>query len=165
MVDIRWEGRSQRSAPQKRHKAPRTRLAQKLRLGRGGKKSHCTWRECAREAPGYLSCLDRGRHSTQAQLSQRLCGVPENLNLSGFGLGSAHNSGLAPCRATWSLSSVDGESTQAVSGANPVWPEHCECSPHRPVIFVCSTPPSPQHDWKSKPKQEITSTHLCHGGN
>ena len=28
------------------------------------------------------------------------------------------------------------------AGANPVWPEHCECSPHMPVTFVCSTPPS-----------------------
>ena len=36
-------------------------------------------------------------------------------------------------------------STRAVSGANPVWPGHCECSPHGPVTFVCRAP-SPQHD-------------------
>ena len=32
------------------------------------------------------------RHRTQAQPSLRLCGAPENLSLSGFGLGSARNS-------------------------------------------------------------------------
>ena len=85
------------------------------------------------------------QHKTQAQLSLCHCGVPENLNLSGLDLGSACNSGPAPCRATWSLSSVDGESTHARSGANPVWPRHCERSPHSPVRFVCSVPPSPQH--------------------
>ena len=36
VVDIRREGRSQRSAPQKRHKVPRN------RRGQGGEKSHCT---------------------------------------------------------------------------------------------------------------------------
>ena len=62
----------------------------------------------------------------QAQLSLRLYGVPENMNLSGLGQGSARNSGLTPCRATWSLSSVDGESTHAVSGGKPSVP----LSPH-----------------------------------
>ena len=115
-VDTRREGHSQRSAPQKRHKVHRTGHAWKLRLGWGGDKSHCTWGECAPQAPGCLSCLDRGRHKTQAQPSLCLCGVPKNLNVSGLGLGSARNSGPAPCRATWSLSSVDRESTHAVSG-------------------------------------------------
>ena len=32
-------------------------------------------------------------HKTQAQPSLRLCGVPENLNLSGLDLGSAGNPG------------------------------------------------------------------------
>ena len=27
------------------------------------------------------------------------------------------------------------------AGANPVWLEHCECSPHTPLTFVCSAPP------------------------
>ena len=51
-----------------------------------------------------------------------LCGLPENLNLSSLDLGSAHNPGPAldsSCRATWSLSSVDQESTLAVSGDKP----------------------------------------------
>ena len=48
-------------------------------------------------------------------------GVLENLNLSGLDLGNAHNPGPASVsgRATWSLSSVDWESTHAVSGGKP----------------------------------------------
>ena len=42
LVGIRREGRSQKSAPQKRHKAHRTGRTQKLRRGWGGEKSHCT---------------------------------------------------------------------------------------------------------------------------
>ena len=66
MVDIPWEGHNQRSAPQKRHTANLRRHA------------HCTSRKlsswdrgsdktqpsiggnCARQAPGYLSCSDLG---------------------------------------------------------------------------------------------------------
>ena len=29
---------------------------------------------------------------------------------------------------------------------------HCKNSPHMPVIFVCSVPPSPQYNWISEPK-------------
>ena len=117
--------------------------------GRGREKSRCTWRECASQAPGSLSCSDREgtkrrpNHKTQAQLSLLLCGVPENLNLSGLGLGSERNSGPAAFRAAWRLSSVDGESTHALSRANPVWPGHCECSPHTPVRL--SAAPLPPH--------------------
>ena len=92
--------------------------------------------------------LGQGRHKMQAQPSLCPCGGPENLSLSGLGLGSACNSGPAPCRAAWSLSSVDEESTCAVSGwggGKSTVAGHCECSPHMPVTFVCSAPPSPQH--------------------
>ena len=67
MVGICWEGRSQRSAPQKRHMAhlrwcscctPRKPSS----WDQGGDKIHCpTWGECAHQAPVYLSCLDLGR--------------------------------------------------------------------------------------------------------
>ena len=121
MVDICQEGRSQRSAPQNRHKAHRTRRAWKLRIGRGWEKSRCTWGDCVCQAPGSLSCSDRGRHKTQAQPRLRLCGVPENTNLSGLGhLGKCMQlrARSLSCSA-WSLSSVDGESTYAVSGGKP----------------------------------------------
>ena len=164
MVDIRWEGHSQRSAPQKRHKAHRT-VAPGNWGGDGEGRSRAAPGRVRSSSSRLPEQLRPGRHKTQAQPSLHLCGVPENLNLSILGLGSAHSSGPAPCRAAWSWSSADGGSTHAASGANPVWPEHCECSPHRPVTFVCSGPPSPQHDWTSRPKQETTSARLCQGGN
>ena len=93
-------------------------------------------------------------HKTQAHPSLRLCGVPEEPEPEWLrpGKGTQPRPALESCRATWSLSSVDWESTHAVSGANPVWPRHCEHSPRTPVIFVCSAPASPQHDWTSEPK-------------
>ena len=109
MVDICREGQSQRSAPRRvtRHTArgaPRNRLD-------GEGRSRTAPEESALVKLLVAELLRPGRHKTQAQPSLRLCGVPENLNLSGLGLGSARNSGPAPCRAAWSLSSVDGEST------------------------------------------------------
>ena len=38
------------------------------------------------------------------------------------------------------------------AGIKPVWSIHCKHSSHMPVIFVCSVPPSPQHNWTSEPK-------------
>ena len=141
------------------------RHAWKLRWGQGGQKSGCTWGVCACQFPHLLSCSNQERQKTQAQLSLCLCGVPKILNLSGLGHWSGHwsarNSGPGPYRATWNLSSVDGESNIPWSGANPVLLEHCKYSPHMPVTFVCSAPPSPQHDWIGETKQETTSTHLC----
>ena len=58
-------------------------------------------------------------HKMQVQPSLHLCGVHKNLNLRGLDLGSACNPGPFPCRATWSLSSVDWESTHAMSGSKP----------------------------------------------
>ena len=78
--------------------------------------------------------------------------------------GTAGNIRPTPYRAARSLNSVDGESTHPWVGANPVWPEHSECSPHT-AISVCSARPSMKQDWTSEPKQETTSAHLCQGGN
>ena len=43
--------------------------------------------------------------------------------------GSARNSGPAPCRATWSLSSIDRESTHAVSRGKPSVAETLQALP------------------------------------
>ena len=56
-------------------------------------------------------------HKTQAQPSLSLCGVPKYLKLSGLHQESTYYP--VPGRATWSLSSVDRESTHAVSGGKP----------------------------------------------
>ena len=67
MVDIRQEGRSQRSAPQKRHMAHLRRCAsctpRKLSGwdGGGDKLQPSPGGDCARQAPGHLSCSDLGR--------------------------------------------------------------------------------------------------------
>ena len=72
---------------------------------RWGHKVHRTWGECARQAPGCLSCL--GQEGTKRR-PNRVCTFVEYLKT-----GTAHNSGPAPFRAAWSLSSVDGENAHA----------------------------------------------------
>ena len=95
MVDIPWEGHSQRSAPQKRHTAHLRRRARCTPRkpsgwdGGGIKSQPSTGYNRAHQAPGHLSCSELG----QAQPILCLCGVPENLNLSGLDLGSACNPG------------------------------------------------------------------------
>ena len=156
MVDIRREGCSQRSAPQKRHRAHLRRRAhctprKPSGWDRGGNKMHPpTGGDCARQAPGHLSCSDLGRAQNagpteSAPLWSTREPEPECLRP---GKCTQPRACLRqfPCRATWSLNSVDWERTHAMSGANPVGLKHCEHSPHTPVIFVCSVPPSPQHD-------------------
>ena len=64
--------------------------------------------------------------------------------------GTALNTGPAPYRAARSLSRVDGKAQTPLYGANPVWPEHGECSPHT-ATSACSAPPSPQQDWTEPP--------------
>ena len=65
-VDIHWEGHRQRSAPQKRHMAHLRRRAcctpRKLSSWNGGsdKSQPSTGGNCARQAPGHLSCSDLG---------------------------------------------------------------------------------------------------------
>ena len=56
IVDICWEGRSQKSAPQKRHKAHLTSVPKKWGWDRRGNKACFTRVECARQAHGCLSC-------------------------------------------------------------------------------------------------------------
>ena len=82
----------------------------------------------------------------QVQLSLRLCGVPENLNLRRLGLGSERNSGPAPWRAAWSLRSVDGESKQATSEGKPSVAGTLRVLPTHTSDICLQCPPSPQHD-------------------
>ena len=94
MVDNRQEGRSQRSAPQRRHTEHLRRHAgctpRKPRGWDGrGKKS-----QLAKHLVTWAAWTS-DRHKTQAQPSLHLCGVPENLNLSSLGLESAGNPGTA----------------------------------------------------------------------
>ena len=123
----------------------------------GGEKAHHTRGECAHQAPGFLSCSGREGTKRRPNLVHAFVENPKTE--------TAGNAGPAPYRAAGSLSSVDGKAQTPLCGANPVWPEHCECSPHRPGTFVCSGPPSLQHNWTSEPEQETTFTRVCQGGN
>ena len=84
------------------------RLARKLGLGprRGEGAPHRG--ECARQAPGGLSCS--GGEGTKRR-PNRVRTFEENPRT-----GTARNAGPAPYGAAWSLSSVDGESTHPRAG-------------------------------------------------
>ena len=113
VADICREGRSKRPAPQNRHKTHPT--GGNWGWDRGGEKVHRTRGECARQAPGSLSCS--AEEGTKRRPNQVHAFV-EYLKT-----GTARNAGPAPYRAARSLSSVDGESTHLWAGANPVWPD------------------------------------------
>ena len=157
-------GHSQRSAPQKKQ-GTLDRCTQKRRLGRGGEKSCCTSGEYAHQAPGSLSCSDQGMHKTQPQLSLHLCEVSKTWTWVAWAWEVRTTQGPLPVQHPVAWVVWKGRAHTPWVGATPVWPEHCEHSPNTPVIFVCSAPPSPQHDWISKPKQETTSAYLCQGEN
>ena len=127
MVDIHQEGHSQRSAPQKTersHLRCRSCCAPRKPSGWdwGGDKTHrLTWGECTHQTPGHLSCSDLGRAqnagpSESAPLWSTQVPEPERLRP---GKGIQPRPALESCRAIWSLSSVDWESTHAVSGGKP----------------------------------------------
>ena len=155
MVDICQEGLSLRSAPQRRHTAHLRRCSRRApgktsRWDRGGDKMHCTWGVCAHQAPGCLSCLDlkRAQNAGPTQsvpLWSNREPEPEWLRPGKCMQPKAHFRQF-PCRATWSMSSTDWKSTHTMSGGKPSVAQHCEHSPHTPVIFVCCVPPSPQHN-------------------
>ena len=129
MVDILQEGRSERSAPQRRHTAhlrwhsyctPRKLSS----WDRGGDKMHHPTRGvCACQAPGHLSCSDI-RRAQRAGPNKSVplwsTGEPEPEWLrSGRCTQPRAHIGQFPSTATWSLNSVDQESTHAVSGGKP----------------------------------------------
>ena len=101
----------------------------------------------------------------QAQSSLRLCGVPKNLNLSSFDLGSALNPEPASDSAWQSNLEPEqcrlGKHTRREQG-KPSVAETLQA--HASVIF-CSVRPSPQYYWTSEPKKVSTTAPLCQGGN
>ena len=154
MVDSCQEGRSLRSAPKRRHTAhlrqcpcgtPRKRAAGTREVPR------CTAHlgQCARQAPGHLSCSDLGRAQNACPTeSVPLWSIrePDGLDLgSAWNAGPALDSSPAEQPGAWAVQTRKAHAPWA--GANPVWSIHCEHSPHTPVIFVCSVPPPAQHNW------------------
>ncbi|CAI9180715.1 unnamed protein product [Rangifer tarandus platyrhynchus] len=119
MVDICREGHRKRSSPPEETQGTLDLALMETEAGTGRGEVVLHLKRVGSSSSWFSDLLGRRRHKTQAQPSLPLCEVPKNLNLSGLGLGSARNSGPTPWRAAWSLSSVDGESTQAVSGGKP----------------------------------------------
>ena len=115
MAHLRWRSRC---APRK--------LSSWDRVGRGwvGDKTHRpTWGVCARQAPGHLSCSDLAKAQNagpteSAPLWSTREPEPERLR-PGKCMQPRARFRQSPCRATWSLSSVDWESIHAVSGDKP----------------------------------------------
>ena len=130
-VDIRQEGHSQRSVPQRRHTAHlrwccgcAPRKPSGWDWG-GDKTPRPTWGECARQAPGCLSSSDLGRaQNAGPTVSVPLWSTqepePERLRpRRGRCMQPRARFRQFSYRATWSLSSVDQESTHAVSRDKP----------------------------------------------
>ena len=80
----------------------------------------------------------------QAQLSLCLCGVPENLNLSGLDLGSARNPGPALDSSPQSNLEPDQESTHAMSRGKPSVAETLGALPTHAsdICLQCSSLPT-----------------------
>ena len=162
MVDNRQEGHSQRSAPQRRHIAQLRQCSrwaprkQSIWNRGGDKMHHPTWGECAHQAPGHLSWSDLGRAQNAGPPNSVPLWItwkpePEQLSPVRFKQPRAHLRQF-PCRATWSLSSVDQESTHAMSRCKPsvaqTWwalPTHAS-----DICLQCSS--LPEHNWTSEPK-------------
>ena len=101
MVDISQEGHSQRSAPQKRHMAHlriRAHCTPRKPSGwdRGGSKIQPpTQGDCARQAPGHLSCSDLGRAQNTGPTKPAPLWSTQEPEPERVDLGSALNPGLA----------------------------------------------------------------------
>ena len=91
--------------------------------GGGDKILHPIWGECAHQAPGRLCCPDLGRaQNAGPTVSVPLCNTrepePEQRRPWKCKQPRAHFRQF-PCRATWSLSSINWESTHSMSGGKP----------------------------------------------
>ena len=106
----------------------------------------------ARQTPHHLSCSDLGRAQNagpteSAPLRTTRVPEPEGLRPGRWmqpraGLGRF----LVEQTRPWAVSTERAHAQWVEAG--PVRLRHCE---HMPVLFVCSSPPSPQHDWTSEP--------------
>ena len=154
MVDIHQDC-NQRSAPQKRHRAHlrwHSHYTPRKLSGwdGGGDKTHHTWGVCARQAPGHLSCSDLGRAqitgpTESAPLWSTRETEPEQLRPGKCTQPRACFRQF-PCRATWSLGSVDCESTHAVRGGKPSVAKTLQALPtHTSDIHLqCYSLPTPR---------------------
>ena len=122
----------------------------------GGDKAHCTRGEGARQAPGCLSCSEGQGTKRRPNRGCTFVEDPET--------GTARNSGPAPWRAAWSLSSVDGKAHTCERGQNQCgW--NTAGPLHTRQWHLSAAPSLPAARLNKQPKQETTSAHLCQGRN
>ena len=110
----------------------------------------------ARQTPHHLSCLELGKAQNTGPMESaplRTIWVPEPERLRP-GICMQPRAGLwqFPVKQPKAWAVWAGRVQVPWAGAGPVWLRHCE---HTTVLFVCSIPPSPQHDWTRKPKKSV----------
>ena len=127
-VDICQESRSHTYAPQRRYTAH---LRQHSRCAprkpnswdEGGDKIHCPPGKCAHQVPGRLSCSDLGRAQNAGLAKSVPLWSTQEPEPPWLRPGKCMQPRAClrqfPCRATWSLCSVDLESTHTVSRGKP----------------------------------------------
>ena len=166
-----WKGAI---AAQERHYLPNCKLASLLtKTSWGSGQSSSTWEgalvvhpenraagtreaishsNCARQTPHHLSCSDLGRAQNAGPTESaplRTTRVPEPEELRpGRCMQPRAGLGRFPVEQTrpWAVPTERAHALWVEAG--PVSPGHYE---HMPVLFVCSSPPSPQHDWTNEP--------------
>ena len=153
MVDIHQEVCSQRSAPQRRRMVHLRRCdsgtPRKPRgwVGGGDKTQPPTGGDCARHAPGHLSCWDLGRVENAGPTESVPLWSTQEPEPEWLRPGKCMQPRACfrqfPYRATWSLGSVDWESTHAVSGGKPSMAETLRALPTHTsdICSQCSSPP------------------------
>ena len=110
--------------------------------------------QCARQAPGRLSCSDLGR-------AQNACPTksvplwstrePEREQRPGKGRKRRAHCGQRPAQHSGAWAVSTGKAQLPRTGADPVWPMHGERSPHTPVTLQCPSLPTTQ--LTSEPKE------------
>ena len=118
--------------------------------------------DCSRQTPHHWNYLDLGRAQNTGPTKSaplRTTRVPESEQLRP-GRCMQPRAGLRrfPVEQPRAWAVWAGRAQAPWVGAGPVWLRHCK---HMPVLFVCSVPPSPQHDWISEPKKVSTTAPLC----
>ena len=149
MVDICQEGHSLKSAPQRRHTAHLSQCtcgAPRKRAAGTREVTRCTTYlgQCTRQAPGRLSCSDLGgAQNARPDKSVPLWSIrePEGLR-PGKCTKCRACLGQLPCRATWSLSSIDQKSTCTMSWGKPSVVQTLRALPTdtSDICLQCSSP-------------------------
>ena len=101
------------------------------------------------QTPHHLSCLDLGRAQNADPTKSTPMRTTQVLEHERLGTGRCMQPtaglGQFPVEQHRAWAVWAGRAHTLWAGAGPVWLRHCK---HTPVLFLCSVPPSPQHDWK-----------------